>query len=147
MLPAAFIHRSSSQSSLPSFHKYSKRNQSFFVPYGLQKVVIFVVVLLVFLAVPYYFIRISKQSVIPLEADPLKVATDLGQSIAVLQSRLQGEKPDDRTVALKTLVIYVFSATDPEYEANLRFFIREGIQVGQLLVVDGYRSSLICTMV
>ena len=28
----------------------------------------------------------------------------------------------------KTLVLYVFAASDPEYEANLRFFVREGIQ-------------------
>ena len=27
----------------------------------------------------------------------------------------------------KTLVLYVFAASDPEYEANLRFFVREGI--------------------
>lgn len=29
----------------------------------------------------------------------------------------------------KTLVVYVYSGTDPEYEANLMFFLREGVQV------------------
>lgn len=29
----------------------------------------------------------------------------------------------------RALVIYVYSGSDPEYEANLRFFVREAIQV------------------
>lgn len=35
-----------------------------------------------------------------------------------------------RRQSSSTLVIYVFSGTDPEYEANLNFFLREGIQEG-----------------
>lgn len=31
--------------------------------------------------------------------------------------------------AKRALVIYVYSGSDPEYEANLRFFVREAIQV------------------
>lgn len=33
-------------------------------------------------------------------------------------------------VDLRTLVIYVYSGTDPEYEENLRFFLREGVKEG-----------------
>lgn len=33
---------------------------------------------------------------------------------------------------LKTLVIYVYSGTDPEYEKNLRYFLRVGVKVGPL---------------
>jgi hypothetical protein len=32
-------------------------------------------------------------------------------------------------VDLKTLVIYVYSGTDPEYEENLRYFLRAGVKV------------------
>ena len=31
---------------------------------------------------------------------------------------------------LRTLVIYVYSGSDPEYEQNLRYFLRVGIKVG-----------------
>lgn len=34
-----------------------------------------------------------------------------------------------RRQSSKTLVVYVYSGTDPEYEANLMFFLREGVQV------------------
>lgn len=33
--------------------------------------------------------------------------------------------------AARTAVMYVFSGSDPEYEENLLFFVREGIQVCQ----------------
>ena len=32
-------------------------------------------------------------------------------------------------VDLKTLVIYVYSGSDPEYEENLRYFLRTGVKV------------------
>ena len=32
-------------------------------------------------------------------------------------------------VKAKTLVLYVYASADPEYEKNLLYFIREGIQV------------------
>ena len=32
-------------------------------------------------------------------------------------------------VRAKTLVLYVYASSDPEYEANLRHFLREGIRV------------------
>lgn len=38
---------------------------------------------------------------------------------------------------LKTLVIYVYSGTDPEYEENLRYFFRVGVKVGSPACFDG----------
>lgn len=42
---------------------------------------------------------------------------------------------------LRTLVIYVYSGTDPEYEENLRFFLREGVKVGRLCCSASVSSS------
>lgn len=45
----------------------------------------------------------------------------------------------DRT-DLHTLVIYVYSGTDQEYEENLRFFLREGVKVSAR--ADGFRDPV-----
>ncbi len=34
---------------------------------------------------------------------------------------------EDTATKADTLVVYVFSPTDPEYENNLRYFLREGV--------------------
>ncbi len=44
----------------------------------------------------------------------------------------------------RALVVYVYSGNDPEYEANLRFFVREAIKVtfaGRLLLAHGRQDS------
>jgi hypothetical protein len=41
----------------------------------------------------------------------------------------------------RTLVVYVFSGSDPEYVNNLRFFIREAVKVASLL-----QQSLGCSV-
>ena len=49
----------------------------------------------------------------------------------------------------RALVVYVYSGNDPEYEANLRFFVREAIKVsraGRLLVTLDRLSSHRCVV-
>lgn len=46
------------------------------------------------------------------------------------QHRLMGDAGLLRPRAANTLVIYVFSATDPEYAGNMHHFVRHGMAEG-----------------
>ena len=58
-------------------------------------------------------------------------------------SPVQDDKP-----APQTLVLYIFSNTDPEYIDNLRFYVRTGIQEGDgchhVIVVNSGPGSPVC---
>jgi hypothetical protein len=47
-----------------------------------------------------------------------------------LASLLHLDKPSHAAQPADTLVVYVFSSTDPSYEDNFRFFLNHGIQDG-----------------
>ena len=44
-----------------------------------------------------------------------------GWGLTSIDSGSGGPKPVD------TLIVYIYSKSDPEYEANLRFFVRNGV--------------------
>ena len=62
-----------------------------------------------------------------------------------LPERLSDRGRTQPTQQLKrALVVYVYSGSDPEYEANLRFLVREAIEVtraGRLLQAHGRQGS------
>ena len=65
----------------------------------------------------------------PLTARPLTARRHHGRLHCLQQVRLP--PPDKAVVEARapTLVVYVFSGSDPEYAGNLRFFVREAVRV------------------